>query len=296
MTKLNFGVLACGNLGLKCLEFVNKFRDVCFVFTDKKSLEIIEYCNYENIPYFLGNPRNGKINKFIENYSVDVILSINYLFIIDSYLINFPRKYAINFHGSLLPKYRGRTPHVWSIINNEKETGITAHLITEDCDKGDIIYQQKIQILPDTTGGNLLGQFMDLFPSVIEKVIGQIESSQIIFVKQDESRATWFGKRNPDHGEINWNWQKERIYNWVRAQSSPYPGAFTFYNNIKVIVHKIEFSEIGYDYNQENGTILRGGVQPIIKTPNGAVKLIIIETKSPILFCKNEKLHEGYKD
>jgi len=283
-----------GALGLKCLDFVYNFSRVSFVLTDKKSLAIVEYCVKNNIPHFIGNPRNGKVFVFIKDYAVDVILSINYLFIIDSDLIRFPRKYAINFHGSLLPKYRGRTPHIWSIINNEKETGITAHVITEECDKGNIVYQEKIQISPDTTGGHLLEQFIKLYPIIIKKVVSMIENDQIILVEQDETMATWFGKRTPEDGEINWNWQKERIYNWVRALSSPYPGAFTYYNNSKVIIHKIEYSEMGFDFKQENGTILNGGSQPIIKTPNGAVKLSTIETAITTIFNKEEKLDERH--
>jgi methionyl-tRNA formyltransferase len=294
LTKFNYGILVSGNLGLKCLDFVNNYSDVSFVLTDKRSVEIIEYCKNKNIPHFIGNPRKGNGHDFIKTFSIDFILSINYLFIIDSTLINFPRKYAINFHGSLLPKYRGRTPHVWSIINNEKETGITAHIITEECDKGDIIYQEKIRILPDTTGGNLLEQYINIYPLIIEKVINMIENNQVILIEQDETKATYFGKRTPEDGEINWNWQKERIYNWVRAQCRPYPGAFTFYNNTKIIVHEIEYSEIGYDFVQENGTILQGGSQPIVKTPNGAVRLVTIETESPILFNKYVRLHERH--
>lgn len=294
MTKFNYGILVSGTLGLRCLEFINNISRVCYVLTDTRSIEIVNFCIKNNIPYFIGNPRNDKAVDFIKKYPTDVILSINYLFIINSDLIRLPRKYAINFHGSLLPKYRGRTPHVWSIINNEKETGITAHRITEECDKGEIVHQEKIQILPDTTGGNILEQFINLYPVIIQKVIRMIENDQVALVEQDETKATWFGKRTSEDGEINWNWQKERIYNWVRAQSSPYPGAFSFYNKIKIIIHKIEFSEIGFDFKQENGTILQGGNQPIIKTPNGAVKLSVIETDRMIEFIKDEKLHERH--
>jgi methionyl-tRNA formyltransferase len=294
MTKFSYGLLVSGSLGLKCLDFINSNRLISFVLTDKSSIEIINYCINKNIPYFSGNPRNGKAFDFIKNYSIDVILSINYLFVINSDIIEFPRKYAINFHGSLLPKYRGRTPHVWSIINNESETGITAHIITEECDKGNILHQEKLSILTDTTGGNLLQQFSTLYPLIIEKVISMIENDKVVLIEQDETKATWFGKRTPQDGEINWNWQKERIYNWVRAQSYPYPGAFTFYNNIKIVIQKIEFSEIGFDFNQENGTILNGGNQPIIKTPNGAVKLLEIETEKIVEFKKDNILHERH--
>jgi methionyl-tRNA formyltransferase len=294
LTKFNYGILVSGALGLKCLDFLYNFSRVSFVLTDTKSLSIVEYCIKNNIPHFIGNPRNGKGLVFIKDYVVDVILSINYLFIIDSDLIRSARKYAINFHGSLLPKYRGRTPHVWSIINNEKETGITAHVITEECDKGGIVYQEKIQISPDTTGGILSEHFFTLYPLIIKKVVSMIENDQIVLVEQDETMATWFGKRTPEDGEINWNWQKERIYNWVRAQSNPYPGAFTYYKNSKVIIHKIEYSDMGFNFEQENGTILLGGSRPIIKTPNGAVKLATIETPTSIIFNKDEKLHERH--
>jgi methionyl-tRNA formyltransferase len=294
LTKFNYGLLASGALGLNCLDFIYKHYKVSYVLTDSKSLEIIKYCITKNIAHFIGNPRNEKALDFVNDHTVDVILSINYIFIINLELIKSPRKYAINFHGSLLPKYRGRTPHVWSIINNEIETGITAHLITEECDKGDIIYQEKIKILPETTGGNLLQCFNNLYPSIINKVISMIENDEVVFLKQDETKATWFGKRTPNDGQINWNWQKERIYNWVRAQSFPYPGAYTFYNNIKIVIQKIEYSDMGFDFEQENGTILLGGNSPIIKTSNGAIKLTTIETATEIIFKKEEKLHERY--
>lgn len=70
--------------------------------------------------------------------SFDNILSINYLFILGTEIIQRAKKYAINFNGSLLPRYRGRTPHVWAIINGESETGITAHLMNDLCDDGDM--------------------------------------------------------------------------------------------------------------------------------------------------------------
>jgi len=292
--NLTIGLLISGELGFKCLEQISLENNIDFIFTDFKSEKIIKYANIFSIPLFIGNPRNKNASQFLSDKKTDIIFSINYIYIIENDIIEFPSLYAINFHGSLLPKYRGRAPHVWSIINNEKETGITAHRITEECDKGEIVHQEKIPILPDTTGGSILEQFINLYPVIIQKVISMIENDQIVLVKQDETKATWFGKRTPEDGEINWNWQKERIYNWVRAQSNPYPGAFTYYKNSKVIIHKIEYSDMGFDFEQENGTILLGGSRPIIKTPNGAVQLTTIETANVIIFNKEEKLHERH--
>lgn len=294
MNNFTYGILASGTLGLQCVAFVCKKRKVSFVLTDKQSIGIINFCDQYSIPVFARNPRNGKALSFISAFSADVLLSINYLFIIENDIIRFPKICAINFHGSLLPKYRGRSPHIWAIINNEIETGITAHLITEGCDEGDILYQEKIPIPPKAIGADILQIFSEKYPFVITYVINTLENGEAIFIQQDENKATWFGKRSPEDGIINWNWHKERIYNWVRAQAKPYPGAFTFYKNIKIIIHNIEFCDLGFLYNEPNGKILSGGTEPVIKTPNGAIKLTILETELPISFTKDEILDERY--
>jgi methionyl-tRNA formyltransferase len=294
LNNFSYGILASGALGMQCVVSVCKKQQVIFVLTDRHSIDIIHFCTQHSIPVFVGNPRNGKAIPFISAYAADVLLSINYLFIIEKDIICYPKQCAVNFHGSLLPKYRGRSPHIWAIINNETETGITAHLITEGCDEGEIIYQERIPIHPDATGADILEQFSTKYPSIVSGVIDTIEKRECIFIKQDETKATWFGKRSPEDGCINWNWHKERIYNWVRAQAKPYPGAFTFYKNEKIIIHNIEFSEDGFLFDEPNGKILSGGAEPVIKTPNGAVKLARIETATLVLFTKGEVLHETH--
>ncbi|WP_205508558.1 methionyl-tRNA formyltransferase [Longitalea arenae] len=291
--ELQFGILASGRLGAICTERLLKTKRISFVFTDKFSTGVIELCNKGGIPLFVGNPRNGKAASFIEQFKVDVLLSINYLFIVEKDIINLARKYAINLHGSLLPKYRGRTPHVWAIINNEKETGITAHLITEGCDEGDIVFQEKITINDSDTGATLLEKFNERYPAIISKVIDMIENHTIMPVKQNNAEATYFGKRTPLDGEINWNWQKEQINNWVRAQARPYPGAFTFYENTKVIIHKIEYVNTGFHQNDQNGKILNAD-QLIVKTPNGAVRLVDFEKENHIIFKIGNVFHAGH--
>jgi methionyl-tRNA formyltransferase len=180
---------------------------------------------------------------------------------------------AFNIHGSLLPKYRGRTPHVWAIINNEKETGITAHKIDRDCDTGDIIRQIKIEIEENDTGASILAKYESLYLSLIESVLSDIKSNKVNAVRQDHTMATYFGKRTPEDGRIDWNWQKERIRNWVRAQADPYPGAFTFYEQSKIIIDEVMFSSRAYSSDMPNGMIL--SLDPLeIKTPNGAIRIL----------------------
>jgi methionyl-tRNA formyltransferase len=269
---VKIGLLASGGLGYSILQQIGSSYDLSFVMTDKGSDLIQDFCRINKIPCFAGNPRNGNSNDFLAAKSCDILVSINYLFLIEQNIIDIPKILAFNIHGSLLPKYRGRTPHVWSIINNEIATGITAHMIDSGCDTGDVLEQVQIDIDSKDTGATILKKFEEHYFPLVVKVLNKIEADELIRHPQDNSKATYFGKRTPEDGLINWSWQRERIYNWVRAQSFPYPGAFTFYLNNKVVIDWIELDDYGFDYNVPNGTIVTN--DPIrIKTPNGLVKI-----------------------
>ncbi len=269
---MRLGLLVSGNLGNIVLRYMVMHHPVLFVMTDKNSEEIIDFCNLNKIKLFVGNPRKGQSTLFIQFMEIDVLISINYLYLIEKELISLPKKLAFNIHGSLLPKYRGRTPHVWAIINNEKETGITAHCIDEGCDTGDIIEQIVIPIDENNTGADILNIFSENYIPLIESVLYKISSETISPTRQEHYKSSFFGKRTPDDGLINWNWQKERIRNWVRAQAHPYPGAFTFLNDRKIIIDEIVYEDISYSYNMPNGLVI--STDPIlVKTPNGVVKL-----------------------
>lgn len=271
---MRIGLLVSGNLGETVLKHLLKSTcELVFVFTDKNSNSIIEICNEKKIALFIGNPRSERCTDFIKDKPIDILISVNYLFIIEKELINHPEILAFNIHGSLLPKYRGRTPHVWAIINNEKETGVTAHLIDEKCDTGDIIYQVKIPIESNDTGATLLEKYKNSYVPIIDKVLGSITTSKIVkTIPQNNDIASFFGKRTPEDGQINWNWQRERIRNWVRAQAYPYPGAFTLIDGEKVVIDEVKFSDLGFTSDMPNGLILQK--EPlIVKSPNGSIEI-----------------------
>jgi len=284
-------LLVSGNLGQTVFQYLyEKNFPIQSVMTNRTSDSIIEFAQQKNIPIFIGNPRKGKASTFIQStIDCDILLSVNYLYIIEKDLIDVAKKYAINIHGSLLPKYRGRTPHVWAIINGEKETGITAHLIDPLVDKGDIIEQMFIPIKETDTGGMILQKYATVYPTFIAMVLEIAQSDQMKLQIQNEREASYFGKRTPADGQINWSWCKERIYNWIRAQAKPYPGAFTFLKKQKIIIHKAIFSKAGFHQNQANGTILKSGDQIIIKTPNGALEISDLEMENHLL----HQLKEG---
>jgi len=285
-------LLASGHLGFQVLQHLyDSPYQLVAVFTDKRSTNITDFCAKQEIPVFIGNPRNGKARSFIKTIDCEVLLSVNYLFIVEEDLLRIPKQYAINLHGSLLPKYRGRTPHVWAIINGEKETGVTAHLMQAEVDSGAIVRQIRLPIHEMDTGAAILAKFNTLYPDLVDAVLADVAENKVQLVAQDDSQATYFGKRTPADGQIDWSWGKERIVNWVRAQAKPYPGAFAFYEGKKVTIHKAAFSAQGFHFEDENGLIL--AVLPegiIVKTPTGALLLSELEMENSIVFEKGKKL------
>lgn len=284
--------MVSGQLGLTALKFIqSSTNSIVAVLSDTASVEIRNYCAINKIPIFLGNPRKGKAVDFLSKLNCDLLLSINYLYIIEQDLISLPKEYAINFHGSLLPKYRGRTPHVWAIINGETQTGVTAHLIDQNMDSGDIIHQIPIEINPEATGADLLKLFHIVYPELISKVLSNVNKRTLTLRPQDNSKAVYFDRRTPEDGKIDWDWCKKRIRNWIRAQSKPYPGAFTYYDNFKLVVHRSKFSDFGFHYSQSNGTILNVDDKGIVvKTPNGGLELSDFAIESNVKIKKGKNL------
>ena len=289
---MRIGLLMSGKLGyntlLSCLDFVTPE----FIATDRNSDEIIDYARKNSLPLFMGNPRQGKLIAFLKHgdYSSSLLLSINYVFLLEWDVIS-RFKLAVNLHGSLLPKYRGRAPHIWAIINNEKEAGLTLHKIDTGCDTGEIILQEKIDIDESDTGADIVRKYEKMYPQLIKTFITQVRENSISETIQDEDKATFFSKRNPDDGLINWNWHKERIRNWVRALADPYPGAFSFMNGKKVVIDKITFSDFGFSDTMKNGLVLNDN-PIIVKTPNGAIELVDIRKNRPII-KKNKYFENG---
>ena len=294
---LRITLLLSGSLGLTLLKklYVDSELKIVSVLTDFNSEEISVYCNQNNINLFKGNPRKKKdeLNLFLSNIGIsDIIFSINYLFIIEKDLINYPLLYALNIHGSLLPKYRGRTPHVWSIINGENITGVSVHKIEEGVDTGGVLLQKSVVIENEDTGALILEKYNSIYPLLVDEAIKLLRDKKDKFKEQEHSKATFFGKRTPDDGKIDWNWSKERIRNWVRAQANPYPGAFTFIDGTKLIIDKVSYSDYGFSFSTKNGTILKN-IPFLVKTPNGTIEIEEYKLENEKSFKFNEGLILG---
>ncbi|MDD2720265.1 MAG: formyltransferase [Gallionella sp.] len=157
----------------------------------------------------------------------DFFFSFYYREMLKAPLLAIPSRGALNMHGSLLPKYRGRVPVNWAIIHGETETGATLHYMTEKPDNGDIVAQQAVPILPDDTAQDVFQKVLVAAELAFNGVLPALLAGTAPRVKQDLSLGGYFGGRKPADGEIDWAQSAQTIHNLVRAVAPPYPGATT---------------------------------------------------------------------
>jgi methionyl-tRNA formyltransferase len=141
-----------------------------------------------------------------------------------------------NLHTSLLPKYRGRSPVNWMIINGEREAGVTLHHMVARADAGDIVAQRAIEIAVDDTALSLYRKLVPLAASMIREYHPLIAAGRAPRQVQDLTAGSYFGSRRPEDGRIDWGWPAQRIFNLVRGVTHPYPGAFCFVGGRKLMV------------------------------------------------------------
>ncbi len=157
----------------------------------------------------------------------DLILSMFYRNFIPEEVISFPPLGSYNMHGSYLPSYRGRAPLNWSIINGENYCGTTLHVMGKKFDSGDIVSQEKVKFGDDEYVGEIQPRITKAAVRTLSKVLPLLLSGKAPRTKQDESQASYFGKRTPEDGRIDFKLSARSVYNLIRGVSKPYPGAFT---------------------------------------------------------------------
>ena len=157
----------------------------------------------------------------------DVLFSFYFRELLSSTLLELPPRGAFNLHGSLLPRYRGRCPVNWVLVNGERETGVTLHHMETRPDRGDIVAQRAVPIAPDDTALTLNRKLCDAARLLLRETWPLLVAGTAPRVPQDHARASYFGGRRPEDGRLDWELPARRLYDLIRAVTHPYPGAFT---------------------------------------------------------------------
>lgn len=193
------------NSNFVCLKQISKENNIPLYYVDEKN----KLSSYENI---------------IKDIEPDIILVLGWYYIVPKAIRDIPKYGACGIHASLLPKYAGWAPLVWAVINGETETGVTFFRFDDSVDGGDIISQESFAIEYEDTIKEVYEKATKKSAEVLLNSLPILDS--IEFKKQDKSQLEIWEKRTPEDGEIDMSKSSLDIYNFIRAQSSPYPGAF----------------------------------------------------------------------
>jgi methionyl-tRNA formyltransferase len=217
----------------------------------------------------------------IADLGPDLILSVYYRNMISTRILGLPSLGSFNMHGSLLPKYRGRAPINWAVLNGETRIGMTLHRMVKAPDAGAIVDQEGVDIGPRDTAEQAFRKALPCARAILARQIGRLLAGRVEETPQNEAEATYFGGRTPEDGRIFWHWNTARIFNLVRAVADPYPGAFTDLGASRLMVWWAEpDSAAAAGRTGEPGQVL--SVSPlVVATGDGAIEITKFEWKGP---------------
>ena len=200
---------------------------------------VAKLCQEKNIKYI--TPNASQLIELIPKLQAlapDYIFSFYYRHMIPAEILATAKIAALNMHGSLLPKYRGRAPVNWAILHGESETGATLHVMETKPDAGDIVGQASVVIGPDETATEIFGKVSQAAVKVINQALPDLITGKVTRRPNELQKGSYFGGRKPSDGQIHWNQTALQVHNLVRAVAPPYPGAFTDHQDKTMIVGK----------------------------------------------------------
>jgi UDP-4-amino-4-deoxy-L-arabinose formyltransferase / UDP-glucuronic acid dehydrogenase (UDP-4-keto-hexauronic acid decarboxylating) len=173
------------------------------------------------------DPAVPSVRDLVAAAAPEMIFSFYYRRLIPTAVLALAPRGAFNLHGSLLPRYRGRAPVNWVLVNGETETGVSLHAMAARADSGDLVDQQRVPIDDVDTAFTLYAKLEDAAMVLLDRALPRLAAGTARLTPLDLAQGSYFGRRTPADGRIDWARPARGIYDLVRAVTHPYPGAFT---------------------------------------------------------------------
>jgi methionyl-tRNA formyltransferase len=239
-------VCAYHNVGFACIEeLLHQGAEIRLIFTHDDSpteqiwfKSVRELAARHGITYITTSINEPENQALLAKIAPDFLLSFYYRDMIKPEVLNLAAKGSLNLHGSYLPKYRGRVPVNWVVINGETETGATLHYMLEKPDAGDIVDQEKVDISFTDTALDVFNKVTDAAVTVLRRAWPRLVAGTAQRIPMNLKAGSYCSGRRPEDGRIDWSLSAVTIYNLIRGVTHPYPGAFTTLNGKKVILWK----------------------------------------------------------
>lgn len=178
------------------------------------------------------------LTRTVSQIRPDFIFSFYYRSLLAEPLLRTARRGALNMHGSLLPRFRGRSPVNWAILRGERHTGATLHHMVERADAGDIVDQLAVPILIDDDARQVMAKVTLAAETVLARNLTALAEGTAPRHPQDLNKGEYCGRRTPEDGRIDWRASARTIHDLVRAVAPPFPGAFTDVNDKRWWLHR----------------------------------------------------------
>jgi methionyl-tRNA formyltransferase len=227
----------------------------------------------------------------------DFLFSFYFRHMMKKPLLEIAKRGALNLHGSLLPRFRGRAPVNWALIEGETETGLTLHYMDEKPDHGDIVAQRAVAIARDDSALTLTRKMADAARELLRDAIPKLAAGTAPRIAQDHTRSTYYGGRRPEDGAIDWSAPAERVRNLVRAVTDPWPGAFTSLRGRTLAIWWAE--SVPLDVARPPGELfLAAGGAPCVATGDGALALVRLgwsgePPEDAVAWARREQIRAG---
>jgi methionyl-tRNA formyltransferase len=274
MRVVMFGYQTWGHRTLEAL--LDSAHEVSLVVTHPRSEHayekiwddsVAELAEKHDVPVLIRKrPGDAELMDRLRQAEPDVIVATNWRTWIPPEIFELPPYGTLNVHDSLLPAYAGFSPLIWALLNGKREVGVTAHLMDDTLDAGDIVTQRAVPVGPTDTATDLFHRTLELFGPITLDGLALIASGRTDWTKQDRTRASFFHKRSIEDSRIDWSWPAEEIERLVRAQSDPYPNAFTHHDGPRVRILSARVSQGRYGgtpgrifYREGDGVVIVAG-------------------------------------
>jgi len=229
--------------------------------------------------YFPESAGDPAVRDLVASYEPDFLFSFYYRFMLPPAILALAPRGALNLHGSLLPRYRGRAPVNWVLVEGQTETGVSLHYMVEKPDAGDLVDQERVAIEALDTAFTLYGKLERAAQRLLDRALPALRDGTAKAVPLDLAQGSYRGGRKPADGRIDWSWSARRIYDLVRAVTHPYPGAFTTWRGRRLLVWwALPVAEPSGASAAEPGTVTAAGAEGVtVAAGDGGVRLVTLQ-------------------
>lgn len=232
-------------------------------------------------------------------YGVDLLVSMSFDQILRTDVLNLCPQGAVNCHAGALPFYRGRNVLNWVLINDESEFGVTVHFMDEGIDTGDIILQRMAPITDNDTYGTLLDRATRLCAETLHEGLRHLADGSVRPVPQHTIDPVGFytGGRLPGDEWIDWRWPSRRIFNFVRAITTPGPCARTIFDGTDLKVVSAAMIPGAPDYIGTPGEVVGHNTEGVqVKTGDSTLMLTGLEASTDVELRIGHRLLSPYDE